>query len=366
MRTYARIDRRILQENYQSIQRAVGPDVAILAVVKADAYGHGAVEVARALSDAGAAHFAVAYLGEAVSLREAGVAGGIVVLGGAEAGEEPCFRTQRLTPFIHTPEQLCAWEREAAASGERLGCHLEIDSGMNRLGLPADAAVLAEWIGSAPHLEIEGLATHLASAEDFRSGQAEEQRQRFLAVAAALRERGIGCGRLHLSNSAAIAYRPEWTADMVRPGLALYGYLSPALGPAPPARIDVRPALEWKSRILAVREAAAGAKLGYQGAFTAQSPMRLAVVSAGYGDGLNRHMSNGGTVLVRGLRRPIVGLVSMELTLVDVTRLDDIEAGEEVTLIGNGLDAWEMSRQCGSIAYEALCGISSRVPRVYV
>jgi alanine racemase len=366
MRTYARIDRRILQENYQTIQRAVGPDVVVLAVVKADAYGHGAVEVARALSQAGASRFAVAYLGEGVSLREAGIVGDIVVLGGAEAGEEPCFRAQRLTPFIHTPQQLCAWERESAASAERLGCHLEIDSGMNRLGLPADPALLADWIGAAPHLRIEGLATHLASAEDFRDAQAEWQRQRFLAVAAALRERGIECGRQHLSNSAAIAYRPDWTAGIVRPGLALYGYLSPALGPAPPARIEVRPALEWNSRILAVREAAAGARLGYQGAFTAKGPMRLAVVSAGYGDGLSRRMSNGGMVLVRGRRCPIVGLISMEVTLVDVTGLDGIEAGEEVSLIGPGLDAWEMAGQCGSIAYETLCGISSRVPRVYV
>jgi alanine racemase len=366
MRTYARINRRILQENYQSIQRAVGLDVAVLAVVKADAYGHGAVEVARALSEAGALHFAVAYLGEGVSLREAGIAAEIVVLGGAEAGEEPCFRAHRLTPFIHTPEQLSAWEREAAASGERLGCHLEIDSGMNRLGLPADVEALAEWAAAAPHLRIEGLATHLASAEDFRSGQADEQRRHFLAVAGALRERGIPLGRLHLANSAAIAYRPECTAGMVRPGLALYGYLCPAVGAAPLPRIEVRPALEWKAGILAVRDAAEGARLGYQGAFTAKSPMRLAVVSAGYGDGLNRRMSNGGAVLVRGERRPIVGLVSMEVTLVDVTGLDGIEAGEEVTLIGAGLDAWEMAGRCGSIAYEALCGISSRVPRVYV
>jgi alanine racemase len=366
MRIYARIHRRILQENYRNIQQAVGPDVAVLAVVKADAYGHGAVEVTRALREAGASHFAVAHLGEAVSLREAGIASDIVVLAGAEAGEESCFRSQRLTPFIHTPEQLCSWEREAATSGERLGCHLEIDSGMNRLGLPADPGVLADWIAAAPHLRIEGLATHLASAEDFRSSQTDEQRQRFLAVANGLRERGYACGRLHLANSAATAYRPECTADMVRPGLALYGYLSPALGPAPPARIQVRPALEWKSSILAVREAASGAKVGYQGAFTANSPMRLAVVSAGYGDGLSRRMSNGGTVLVRGTRRPIVGLVSMEVALVDVTGLDDIEAAEEVTLIGADLDAWEMARQCGSIAYEVLCGISSRVPRVYV
>jgi alanine racemase len=237
---------------------------------------------------------------------------------------------------------------------------------MNRLGLPSDPAVVADWIGSSPNLEIKGLATHLASAEDFNNSQADEQRRRFAAVAAGLRERGIRCGRLHLSNSAAIAYRPDWTEGMVRPGLALYGYLTAPLGPAPQPRIQVRPALEWKARILAVRDAPAGAKIGYEASFTATEPMRLAVISAGYGDGLSRRMSNGGQVLVRGERRPIVGLVSMDVTSADVTGFDGVEAGDEVTLIGDGLDASEMARQCGSIAYEALCGISSRVPRVYV
>jgi alanine racemase len=366
MRTYARIDRRILQQNFQNIQQAVGPDAAVLAVLKADAYGHGAVEVARALSAVGAARFAVACAAEAVALREAGIEGEIAVLGGAVPGEEPCFRAHRLTPFLHTPEQIRAWQKEAEAGGQRLACHLEIDSGMNRLGLPGDPDALATWIAAAPNLDIEGLATHLASAEDFRDGHAEDQQRRFLAVAEALRQRGVSCGRLHLSNSAAVAYRPEWTADMVRPGLALYGYLATPSGPAPQPRIQVRPALEWKARVLAVREAPAGAKVGYEGSFTAKGPMRLAVISAGYGDGLNRRMSNGGLLLVRGERRPIVGLVSMDVTSLDVTGLEGVEAGEEITLIGEGLDASEMAERCGSIPYEVLCGISNRVPRVYV
>jgi alanine racemase len=366
MRTYARIDRRILQQNYESIQRAVGPDVAILAVVKGDAYGHGAVEVARALGASGASRFAVACLTEGMRLREAGIAGDIVVLGGAEPGKEPCFRAHGLTPVVHTLEQLRAWEKEAAQSGTPLGCHLEIDTGMNRLGLPDDAGALFEWIKAAPHVAILGLATHLASAEDFKNGQAEQQQQRFLAVAGGLRQRGVRCGRLHLANSAAIAYRPDWVADMVRPGLALYGYLSPADGSGPASLIEVRPALEWNARILALREVAQGARLGYQGAYGAKGPMRVAVVSVGYGDGLNRRMSNRGVVLLRGERRPIVGLLSMDVTLVDVTGIEALETGEEVTLIGPGLDAWEMARQCETIAYETLCGIASRVPRIYV
>jgi alanine racemase len=366
MRTYARIDRRILQQNYASIRRAVGPAVTILAVVKGDAYGHGAVEVARALGACGAAHFAVACLAEGVRVREAGIAGDIVILGGFEPGEEACLRAHGLTPVVHTLDQLRAWEKEAVQSGNQLGCHLEIDTGMNRLGLPDDSGALLEWITAARHVEIQGLSTHLASAEDFQSGYAVEQQRRFLAVAGFLRQQGIRCGRLHLANSAAIAYRPEWAADMVRPGLALYGYVSPAVGSAPASSIEVRPALEWNARILALREAAEGARLGYQGAYGATAPMRVAVISAGYGDGLNRRLSNRGVVLLRGARRPIVGLVSMDVTLVDVTGVENLETGEEVTLIGPGLDAWEMARLCGTIAYETLCGIASRVPRVYI
>ena len=366
MRTYARIDRRRLAENYLEIRRAVGPRVAIVSVIKGDAYGHGAVEVARALAAAGADCFAVAYLDEAVLLREAGVKEKILLLTGPPQGEEAEVQAQGLTPMLHTRAQLEAWEKQARRSERDLPYHLGLDTGMTRLGFDtASTDDLAALIGDASDLRLEGLATHLAAAEDFSNPQTGEQLRRFDAVVEKLEQRGVRPRYVHVSNSAAIAYRPDTHRNMVRPGLALYGYVNPAVGSAVEPRIRTAPVLEWKARILLVRDAPAGARLGYSGTYTAERPMRIGVLSVGYGDGLSRRMSNGGEVMVRGKRCPIVGLVSMDLTLVDLSAAPAAEPGEEVTLIGESIDARHMARQCGNISYEVLCNISKRVPRVY-
>ena len=366
MRTYTRIRRKRLAENYLQIRRAVGPGVAIVSVIKGDAYGHGAVEVARALAAAGADCFAVSYLDEAVVLREAGVKEKILLLTGPPQGEEAEVQAQGLTPMLHTPAQLEAWEKQARRSERDLPYHLGLDTGMTRLGFDsASADELAALIVDASCPRLEGLATHLAAAEDFSSPQTGEQLRRFDEVVEKLDQRGVRPRYVHVSNSAAIAYRPDADRNMVRPGLALYGYVNPALGSAVEPRIRTAPVLEWKARILLVRDAPAGARLGYGGTYTAERPMRIGVLSVGYGDGLSRRMSNGGEVMVRGKRCPIVGLVSMDLTLVDLTTAPAAEPGEEVTLIGESIDARHMARQCDTILYEVLCGISKRVPRVY-
>jgi len=366
VRTYVRIRRSALIHNYREIRRAVGPKVAILNVIKADAYGHGAVEVASALVSAGAKRFAVADVPEGIELRKAGVEAQIVVLDGVEHGEESCARVHGLTPVIHTFEDLQRWRREAVRAQAELPYHAEIDSGMTRLGLPSHKpGELAEALAAAQGLRLEGIFTHLASAEDFLLCQTTSQRERFRAAAEAVRAHGLRPRFVHVSNSAAVAYRPDLDADMVRPGLALYGYVTPAIGDPPALRIRPKPILEWKSRIVAVRGVQAGDRLGYNATFEAKTPMRAAVLGVGYADGLDRRLSNGGQVLIRGTRCPIVGLISMDLTLVDVTSVPGVQAGEKATLIGPGLDADEMARACGSIPYEALCGISRRVPRVY-
>ena len=365
-RTYASIDRRRLAENYLEIRRAVGSGVAIVSVIKGDAYGHGAVEVARALAAAGADCFAVAYLDEAVLLREAGVKEKILLLTGPPQGEEAEVQAQGLTPMLHTRAQLEAWESQARASERDLPYHLGLDTGMTRLGFDiASADDLTALIVDASDLRLEGLATHLAAAEDFSSPQTDEQLRRFDAVVEKLEQCGLRPRYVHVSNSAAIAYRPDADRNMVRPGLALYGYVNPAIGRAVEPRIRTAPVLEWKTRILLVREARAGARLGYSGTYTAERPMRIGVLSVGYGDGLSRRMSNGGEAVIRGERCPIVGLVSMDLTLVDLTAAPAAEPGEEVTLIGESIDAQHMARQCDTIPYEVLCNISKRVPRVY-
>ena len=366
MRTHTRIHRKRLAENYREIRRAVGPGVAIVSVIKGDAYGHGAVEVARTLAAAGADCLAVAYLDEAVLLREAGVKEKILLLTGPPEGEEPEVQSQELTPMIHTPAQLEAWEKQARASERNLPYHLGLDTGMTRLGFDsASSDELANLIVDASYLRLEGLATHLAAAEDFSNPQTGEQLRRFDGIVKKLEQRGVRPRYVHVSNSAAIAYRPHADRNMVRPGLALYGYVNPAIGSAVEPRIRTAPVLEWKARILLVRDAPAGARLGYSGTYTAERSMRIGVLPVGYGDGLSRRMSNGGEVMVLGKRCPIVGLVSMDLTLVDLTAAPRAEPGDEVTLIGESIDAIYMARQCGTISYEVLCNISKRVPRVY-
>ncbi len=366
MRTHALIDLESLAANYQKIRATVGPSVTVLPVVKADAYGHGAIEVVRTLSKAGAGWFAVSCLGEGVALRLAGIGGEIVVLCGFLPGEEADARAHRLTPMVQTADQLDRWNQEAARSRKRLPFHLELDTGMSRLGLNAQPPEqVADTIVKGSHLRLEGLASHFASAHDFSGQQATEQNAQFLNLTAQLSERGVRPPYIHMSNSAAIAYRAEYDHGMVRPGLALYGYLPEPSGPAPESRFSVQPVLEWKARIIAVRDLAVGARLGYDASYTAREPLRVGVVSVGYGDGFSRRMSNGGQLLVQGQLCPVIGLVSMDVTLVDLRSAPQAEPGDEVTLIGEGLDATRMAVRCGTIPYEVLCGISKRVPRIY-
>ena len=366
MRTHAHIDLERLAANYQKIRGAVGGSVTVLPVVKADAYGHGAVEVGRTLSAAGAGWFAVSCLEEGVALRLAGIEGEILVLCGFHPGEEEDARVHRLTPMVHILGQLDRWDGQAAASGNRLPFHLELDTGMTRLGLDTGPLQrLVDSIRKASHLRLDGLATHLASAHDFIGEQSAEQSARFLRVTTQLRELGVRPRFLHISNSAAIAYRAGEDYSMVRPGLALYGYLPGPSGEAPEPRFSVEPVLEWKARIIMVRDAAEGVRLGYDGSCTAREPMLVGVVSAGYGDGFSRRMSNGGQVLIRNRSCPVIGLVSMDVTLVDLRSVPEAEPGDEVTLIGKGLDATVMAGHCGTIPYEVLCGLSKRVARIY-
>ncbi len=366
MRTFARIHRSHLKRNFESIRGAAGPSVEILAVIKADAYGHGACEVAQTLIEAGASQFAVACMEEGIELRAAGIRCDIVILGGLTEGQEATASEFRLTPVIHNACQLRNWQKQAIRDQQQLRYHLEVDTGMNRLGLQiTNAAQLAHLIAEASALQLAGIATHLASAEDFADEQTSQQQERFAALVGELRRSGIRPRYLHQANSATIAYRPAMDCTMVRPGLALYGYLSPAHGVAPEPSIQVTPVLEWKTRILTVREVAAGGRLGYYGRYRAAKAMRAGVLPIGYADGFDRRMSEGGEVLVDGVRCAVLGLVSMDLTIIDLTPVPQAQAGDEVTLIGPGLDAQVMADRRGTIAYEVLCGIGKRVPRVY-
>ena len=369
-RTRAEVNLGAIVRNYQSLRRILGDGVEVVAVVKANAYGHGFAPVGKALSAAGCGWFAVACLDEGVSLREAGIAGEILVLGGFLPGEEATGYRHRLTPHIHSRGQLLRWNAEAASADARPSYHIELDTGMHRMGwdgLDAQslAGDLAGAIEQATRADFHGLATHLASAENFRSDQTQRQNERFQSALRHLESLGIRPPHTHVANSAAALYRPSLGGNMVRAGLALYGYLPPLVGSAPVTPLQLEPALAWKARLAGVRNVSGGSNLGYAASYAVAKPMRVGVVSAGYGDGFDRRMSNGGAVLVRGQQCPVVGLVSMDVTLIDLSALPAAAIGDEVTLIGPSLDAQAMAGHCGTITYEVLSRISSRVPRVY-
>jgi len=338
----------------------------VLAVVKADAYGHGAVRVSRALAEAGCRRFAVASLAEGAELREAGIAGEIVVLGGFVPGQEADLVRHDLTPMLFGPSLVERWRNAARNADRKLPCHLEIETGMTRVGLRFQSGgELAATIAEAPELALQGVATHLAAAEDFSDPSADQQLERFARVLDEARAAGLDPGGIHVSNSAAAAYRSFEGQTLLRPGFALYGYLSKTVGEAPEPRFAVKKALEWRAAVLDVRDVEPGERLGYNGTYTAERAMRVAVLGVGYGDGYRRELSNRGEVLLGGRRCPVVSRISMDFTLVDVTDLPEVEAGDEATVLDDSLDAQELARRCDTVAYEILTGLSWRVPRVY-
>ena len=379
MRCRAIVDLGALTENYIRLREGTGNQAVLLCVVKADAYGHGALPVARALTGAGARDFAVASLEEAVQLRDGGITGSVVVLGGVERGSESEAAGRAIEPLIGSVSQLRNWDAEARRAARKLPCHLLLNTGMNRLGIDFDVShgsggtELLEALAACDGVELRGVATHYASSEDFNSGQAERQAEQFGRQLAALRNAGIAARYVHSDNSAALVYRGvtapcgDGAVGMVRPGLALYGYVKPPVGRVGLSRNVLRPVLEWRAKLLALRHVAAGAPVGYGATFVAERPTRVGVLSVGYGDGLDWRLSNRGAVSIRGSRCPIVGEISMDLTIVDLTGAPQAREGDEALLLGaEPYDAQGMAALTGGISYEVLCRISKRVPREYV
>ncbi|MCB1020854.1 MAG: alanine racemase, partial [Acidobacteria bacterium] len=359
-------DLRQIAANFKAVQAACPPDFELMGVVKANAYGHGAVPVSEALERAGCRAFGVASMDEGAVLREAGIAGDVFVLSGVLPSESREAAALGLTPMLGSREAYAAWREAALALGRALPCHLHVETGMNRLGLqPAEADAIAQQIVADPALTLEGICTHLASAEDFDDAQAPRQMEAFLSLLAGLERRGIRPKRRHLANSGGLAWRTLSGATMARPGLAIYGYLSAPVGGAPAARFEVRPALEWRAAVLAVKDVPAGDRIGYNGAFTAERPMRTAVLGVGYGDGYRRELSGRGRVWLAGGYRPILGRVSMDLTAVDITGAPPVHPGDEAIVLGAQVPAAELAALCGTIPYEILTGIAARAPRLY-
>jgi alanine racemase len=289
-------------------------------------------------------------------------------MAGVMPWEHQALRENRLTPAIHSLGELADFAAEAA---EPLDVHLKIDTGLNRLGARAGAGEIVAAIQAARGIRVEGLMSHFASAADFTSAQTEEQIRAFDNVAAALADVGIRPPFTHCASTNAIAYvRPGAAKTMVRPGHAIYGYVSSARGHAPHATFQVEPALSWKTHIVTVKDLPVGAKVGYGGTFIAHAAMRIAVLAAGYADGIPHRLSNKGKVIAAGKFAPILGKVSMDLTTIDISASPHLKPGDEVTLLGRegdvSLDAQQIASTAGTISYNVLCSISARVKRCYV
>jgi alanine racemase len=350
----------------------VGPGVEVAGVVKADAYGHGAIEVSRVLVAEGAKWLAVSSVDEGVNLRSGGIhQTRILVMGGFLPFEGEALVEFDLTPAVHSLEQMRQLDRLAVGAGKRIRYHLKIDSGMGRLGTRAAAAEIVSTLDEMQYAELEGLMTHFASAADYGSTQTDEQLAYFHAVSGELDRAGVKVAQWHTSSSNAIGFgRTEGWHTMVRAGHALYGYVSPARGAAPPQLLQVKPALTWKARLLAVKDLPEGALVGYGGTFRTQRPMRIGILGAGYADGIFHRLSNRGKVIADGKLTAILGTISMDLTTIDLSHTAVLVPGDEVTLLGREgeacLDAQQIARTAGTISYNILCSISARVRRVYV
>jgi alanine racemase len=374
--TWAEVSLRTLRENYRMVRDYVGKGVTVCAVVKAYAYGHGAVECAQALQQEGATWLGVTSLDEAIPLREEGIDTRILLMTGFWRGEQEEVVRLSLTPTVWEVEHVELMERAAARlDATQHPVHLKVDTGMGRLGATLEELPrVLKALRSASHLKLEGVATHLASSEVLDAPSVAEQLKNFETARRQLIDFGFNPQFVHAANTSAVISHHEAWNSMVRPGLALYGYHLPfeRAGRVVSGRglkLAVKPVLTWKTRIFSLRDMRAGQALGYGGTYVTKAPSRVAVLPVGYADGLNRGLSGGGRVIVRESYAPIVGRISMDLTLVDVTGIADVEVGDEVVLLGaaDGLtvDAREHAELANTIPYEILCGISKRVPRRY-
>jgi len=371
-RSWVEISLQQIVENFRAVCAVVGPDVEVMPVVKADAYRHGAVEVSRALAGAGARWLAVSNVEEGAILRDRGITARILVMADFLPAERARLLDHNLTPVIHSLGDVAEWDRLVSARGITADYHLKIDSGMGRLGTRGTASEILAAVSAAKRVRLEGLMTHFASAANYASTQTEEQVRVFQDICSELARHGVHPPFLHLASSTPVAYgrRDAWQR-MVRPGHAIYGYVSQvAKGAAPPRLLEVRPALSWKTTVLAVKDLPAGALVGYGGMYRTTQPTRIAVLAAGYADGIPHRLSNKGRVIVKGHLAPIIGAVSMDLTTIDITHCPSLTTGDAVTLLGSeggvSIDAQQIARVAGTISYSVLCGIHARVKRIYV
>ncbi len=371
-RAWVEVNTAAIQANVRTLQRHIGPATQLMAVVKADAYGHGALPVARAALEAGAACFGVATLAEGVQLRRAGISAPVLVLGNLTQPEElrSCLRWQ-LMPTLSSMREALLCQNLASGSGRTMAVQLKLDTGMARLGADwQEGPRLVAALRGMEAIELAGIYSHLACADaapEEDDGLSDLQQRRFETVLSSLAEQGLPAGCRHLANSAGTLRGHRQHYDLVRVGLALYGQ-----PPAPHLAgvVSLRPALQIHARVTLLRQVGAGVGVSYGHRFRTSRPSRLAVVSIGYADGVPRQLSNRMDVLFDGRRLPQVGAITMDQLVIDATEAPRIEVGSMVTLLGeqgeDSISPLDWSERCGTIPWEILCGFKHRLPRLAV
>ncbi len=370
--TWAEISLGKLRRNYTRVRELAGAR-KLMAVIKADAYGHGAVAISKCLAGCGVDWFGAATVEEALELREAGIDQPILLLGGLYMSDPAHLAEYRLTPAVSSTARLDTYAECARRYGKPIEFHLKLDTGMGRLGLPPDR--LASFLTHYRELEglrLTGFLTHLASAEDLIAPQNDDQAARFKAGLKMLKKAGIEPEWIHVSNSAALIAGLKFPENLVRVGALFSGYCLPILSSASTAKAaaEFEPVLTFKSRVVYLKDVPSSKPLGYSAAFHTRRTSRIATVPVGYADGLSRGLSNRGRAIVRDRYARIVGNISMDLTLLDVTDIPGVDTGDEVILLGSSehcsIGALEIAQQLGTVPYEVLCSIGKRVPRIYI
>ncbi|NJK50356.1 alanine racemase [Candidatus Gracilibacteria bacterium] len=366
-RAWVEIDRDAIAYNVKNIKNFLSPQTELMAVVKADAYGHGAIRVAQAALQAGASWLATATLGEGIELREAGISAPILLLGAINTQEEvAAIAHWKLQPTLCNPQQSLIFSETLSELDRTLPVHLKLDTGMSRLGMHWEQALeFVQLVKQLPYLKIASIYSHFATADEPDPTTTKLQHQRFQEAIAQLKSHGIVPPRLHLSNSAATLSDRALHYDLVRVGLALYG-LYPAFHLK--STVDLKPVLQVKARITQVKTIPPGTGVSYGHQYISDREIRLAVVGIGYADGVPRNLSNRLQVLIRGQLIPQIGAITMDQLMLDVSSIPDIQVGEVVTLIGRDSDkeisADDWANELGTISWEILCGFKHRLPRV--
>lgn len=369
--TWAQLDLDALAANFQAVKARVGPDIQVMAVVKANAYGHGSAACARRLEQAGADWFGVALPEEGIELRQTGITKPILCLGGFWGEQASSCLEHRLVPVVYRLDLIAALDRAARERNVVADVHVKVDTGMGRLGVRFDeVAEFTTALGRFENIRVDGLMTHFAAADEPSCGPlTDDQTRRFEDAVAVFAAHGFVPTYRHLANSAAVFAQPAAWGNLVRPGGVLYGLWRDILAPEDRG-VNLRAVMSLHSRITLLKWVPQGETVGYGCTFEASRKTLVATIPIGYDDGYMRALSNRGHAIIRGVLATVIGRISMDLTLIDVTNVPDVQVDDEVILMGHdgelSITAEELGKTAGTLSYEVTCGISERVPRVYV